>query len=145
MSIQKKDELDQLQRKTLAELPNEILLPIIEQLRASTKVCLALTSHRFYELVIAATKTTKLKQLVPTRASNRFPRTRTSVNYAALMRSLIYWMAPKYGIWTAWRCSKFVKRAETWKVGPAYETMCATCARERIRRNESIRLVVFIS
>ncbi len=82
-------------------LPNETLLEITRYLSPVQKVCVALTCHQLHDLILPASSTSRLTDIVP-----RYPKL---TMHQVLMARLVSWMQPEY---TLCQCKgdKFVRK-----------------------------------
>ena len=81
---------------SLSDFPAEILTTIIDNLPGSAHVCLALTSHNFYDLVISTTKKPKLNEILPRlRSASGYIWERSPTEFERLLPLLKSWVPPK--------------------------------------------------
>ena len=105
-------------RQALSEIPDEILLLIIQRLPPGDSICLALTSHKFYDLVQTVTGKEKLDLIT---RNEKEMKSRLSKLLSMLadateahqetMQRLVFWVPGHYTL--CYMKHKFVNRGKT--------------------------------
>ena len=127
---------------SLEGLPNEVICNTLFHLSATTQVCLALTSHQFYDLVLQQTQKAKLSELVLRkrggetisvgRGCRKFYTKRRKVDsdLQDLMRLLEHWMPTSYRLC---REQKDAYVSVKIKGDVIYKGMCSRCEQYTLR------------
>ena len=109
----------------LLQLPNEVLLRTLNNLDKASTVCLALSCHQAYDLILSRAGATKLNHIVP----YYFPIYNQILSDTArreLMLLLVDWVPSQYVLCEE-RMDKFVVRKNGSEI-------CARCEDDQTRR-----------